>query len=364
MKTFENGSSYPKRYFGLHMAEGVCEYDDPNFKGRVLVLDNALDRMDKTFECKPLFVGHVPKTTPEIASSGDGWVVKSFRNPLDGKRWVEFMAVSDLANQRIAEGWRLSNSYGDAERGPGGRWHNVEYQAEVMNANFRHLALVPDPRYDESIILTPEEFAAYNSRLEAKRAQFSNSQGDRPMKILEKIKFFNRSALPTDKLKDLAGCELTLSNGRTITFEQLLNEADEKKEKKEGEQEMANGEHFVEVGGQKMTVNALMAHYNELQTKASEASKSEAEKEKEHQNALQKAKDDAAATLKAKELEHQNALTAAQKAAEDSAKDAASKKKTFDDLQNANKAPVTTAPVATIDLPQAQVARGMDRYGA
>lgn len=361
MGNLANSKTYGKVYFGLHMAEGVADYNDPGFTGRVLVLDNALDRMDPTFTGKPVFVHHVSKTDPEMAEAeADGWVIKSFRNKFDGKRWTKFIVTSDEAKDKIAQGWRLSNCYGGVDRGPGGEWHAVPYDAQIKNAEYRHLAIVPNPRYTESIILTEEEFDAYNSRLEKERGQFSNSTGDTTMKgflklIAGKLTMFNSTGVTAEKAKELEtaiqAMPIQLASGRELSFEaavtELSNADDKAKAEKEaeekGEYPMANEHHMVEIGDQKMNVGALKSAYNALLAEKQEAAKAAEDKEKEHQNAMEAAKKD-----------FDTKLAAAKK-------EAVEKQKNFDDLANANK---TKTETPTVAIRADGVELGRQRYGS
>ena len=57
----KNAKQMPKRYYGLHMTEGVAEYPEHAKEGssippRILILENTLKKMDSTFEGLPVFV--------------------------------------------------------------------------------------------------------------------------------------------------------------------------------------------------------------------------------------------------------------------------------------------------------------------
>ena len=71
--------------------------------------------------------------------------------------------------------WKLSNCYSPTNQTDGGKWHAVEYEKNIKSAVYDHLAIVPDPRYSESIILTPEEFKVYNEQKEIELKKLSNS---------------------------------------------------------------------------------------------------------------------------------------------------------------------------------------------
>jgi len=288
------------------------------------------------------------------------------------------MATSDEAQAKIAQGWKLSNAYQAPDRGPGNLWHNVKYDAEIRNGNYTHMALVPDPRYGESIILTPEEFAAYNSKLEAERSQFQNSKGGL-MKGIAKVvdgvlKFFNSADTPSDKALEvqnqLAGIKFDLKNGRSLTIVELVNEAEKEKEK---DDENAHDHHMVNMGDGKpgMKVSAMRAHYNELLMAHEKTKAEELAKEQEHTNAISALKAEHEKALVAAKAgtttEVQNAVDAAvakAKAEHEAAQKAADdKKKNYDELLNA-RGGAGAANEVVIDLPAVNgVARGREMFG-
>ena len=81
------------------------------------------------------------------------------------------------------KGWTLSNSYNFLVDETSGHYHGVDYNFIVRDGEYTHLAVVEDPRYAESRILTPEEFKNYNDVLETQTA--INSKG---VKMFKSIK--------------------------------------------------------------------------------------------------------------------------------------------------------------------------------
>ncbi len=358
----------PKRYFGLHMAEGVAEYLDRNVNDgepyRILVLENALKEMDQTFTGRPVYVRHVNDVDMDnLQNEADGYVVKSFFNKADGKHWVEFLVVSDKGHEAISKKWKLSNCYSIKNHAGGGLWHNVEYAKEVRQGEYEHLAIVDDPRYAESIILTPEEFKTYNSQKEFELDRLANSkqQGESHM---AKLNFFKRSKV--ENSADLESTSVTLKSGKDMTIAQIINaydEAEEKKanEEKSGEKPMCNGEHMVNVGDEKMSVNALVEKHlamvkekNESQGEH-EASESESEESSEHQN-----EDDTDEALEKKKKEENEASEEEKKKDEEKKANA---KDNFDKLANARRE-AEKAEDSFVDTSTDQLARGKSRYGS
>jgi len=355
-----NASIIGQRFYGLHFCEGVAEYENPNGGGssRVFISNDVAKEMDTTFSGRPVFVHHVDEVNPsELANSADGVVVKSFYNPRDGKHWVEFMVTTDRGMEALSKRWKLSNAYTIKESKGGGKWHNVDYQQEVARGEYDHLAIVPNPRYEESMVLTPEEFKAYNDSKDTELKSLANSQ-DRPQPSEGKsmLNFFKRSKV--DNAAEIEAHEITLSNGVSKSIKQLVNEAEEvlKKDAAEAkEAPLANGDHKVKVGEEEMTVNELVEKYSEMKKSAIS-----------HEEALKKAK----------ELEAHEAESVAEEGKEEGkeveveikseadkalVEKKANELKKFEELKNAHLAAPT---VKTIEVALDQVKRGQSRYGS
>lgn len=262
----ENAKTLPKVYYGLHMVEGVAEYKDEQTNNgqpyRIFVGESVIKNMDPTYAGKPLYVLHVDDVNLDaLQNEADGYVVESFFNKSDGKHWAKFIVVSDRGHEAIRSGWKLSNAYIPKQFSGGGKWHGVEYLKEVEAAEYEHLALVPNPRYEESIILTPEEFKTYNSdkELELKKLANSLTKGAKAM-----FSFFKKTKV--DNAADLEAMSVVLpKTGKEVSLSSIINAADEAEEKKEKkEEQMADGEHHVLVGEGKMKVNELVKKYMDL----------------------------------------------------------------------------------------------------
>jgi len=261
----KNASDFPKRFFGLHFIHGVCAY--PSMKKNIYISPEVANDMDASFSGKPLFVRHVDDYDMEtLQEDQDGIVIKSFYNPSDGFHWCEFMAMSQDALDKIAAGWKLSNSYKVKDpHGSGGTYQDVEYDIEVLKGEYHHMALIESPRYDRSIILTPEEFKAHNQALDEKRILLNNSkdtsQGDNSMSL-----FFKKTKVEKlDNAKDMESLSVILpKTKKEVTVLQLINEADEKEAKKD-EKKYANEADFVKIDDEsEMTLGELVAKLKEL----------------------------------------------------------------------------------------------------
>ncbi len=362
MKLINNSG---KIYYGLHMYPGVAQYKEPGRDLMVFINEDTIRKMDPTFAGKPVYVMHVDgveQSIDKLRNEADGWVIESFFNEADGKHWAKFIICSSLGMRAIEnQGMRLSNCYIQKGMGPEGRWNGVSYDAQIMNGEYEHLALVPNPRYEESVIMTPDEFKIYNERQRDELKRLSNNDGDRRMKF----KIFNRKEVKESEL-NLADTFITLKSGREVSILALVNETDEKEDK--GKAHMANEEHHVQVGEEKMSVGDLKKKYQDMCNELTEMKAKHVGNGDDDEEARKKALE--VAEHEKKEIEaKKNALETeiarlkneadARKTA-DAAK-AARDKAEADKLRNAG--PTDQKPSITIELPMDKIKRGIERYG-
>ena len=277
----ENASQLPKRYFGKHFSHGIAGYAQ---EGVVSFISNDTAKaMDNSFEGKPLFVMHNSKyNLEELETIADGYVVKSFFNPADGYHWSEFMVVSDKGHKAVADGWGLSNAYRVIESGPAGVWQGNSYDEEITKAEYHHLAIVPDPRY-ESVILTPEQFKSYNDTRMAEMV--TNSKGDKSMLF----NLFKKDNVQNSSVLDGLMVELPKTK-RTITIENALKELDEKENTVDYEGTRYNLEEMTEMYKNSMKKNKELEE--EITKNKKNESDKEEDKEDKKENKVKKNEDD------------------------------------------------------------------------
>lgn len=172
----KNSKNFPKRYFARHIKEGLVHYLEKGEDKLYLVTNEALKKMNASFEGKPIYVKHVDEVdVDKMKEQAVGYVVKSFYNEFDGAWWSEIIA-DDEAQGYINKGWAVSNAYLPTELGSGGVYHDINYDKEVKNGIYEHLAIVSNPRYEEAVIMTPEEFKDFNEGRKAELDKLKNSK--------------------------------------------------------------------------------------------------------------------------------------------------------------------------------------------
>lgn len=334
-----NASDYPAFYYAKHMAPGLAGYEDET----ILVDMDALKEMIPSFIGKPIVVFHQDINLDNLESK-DGTVIESFYNELDGCLWTKNLIETDAARAAIAQGWKVSNCYQPTEWGPGGLHHNVPYDRRIVNGTFRHLAIVPNPRYEEADILTPDEFKIYQEEKKAKLKLLQNSKEGK------KMKFWKTKKEEVTQVDD--DTMITLENGQDVSLKEMINSvtASAKKNSKENE-EKVNMDSKVAVGDTEMSIGELVTKYNAM-CKANKPSDEESEEEK-----AKKAKEKEDGEKKnAQEADAKKALEALE------ALKTAESLKYFKDLMNASTSATPLTP--KIETTTDKVSRGSELYGS
>jgi hypothetical protein len=270
-------------FYGMHFYPGIAAYQEQDGgELRVFLNEDTIRSMDPSFAGRPIFVSHVDEVDSdidEVKDEADGWVLESFFNASDGKHWVKFIIVSKRAERAIARGLKLSNCYVPNKYGSSGTWNGLDYDKEITGAIYEHLAIVPNPRYEESIIMTPDEFKKYNEEklTELKRLSNSKEKGSSTMKFT----FWKKEKV--ENTLDLENMMVSLPNTkREVSIAKLINEADE-----DGHTKMAHPDHMVDVDGERMTVKRMVDCYKQAmgKMKDSEEDMENEETEEEEEDA-------------------------------------------------------------------------------
>lgn len=383
----QNASRLPKRYFGMHFYDGIVAYPEKN--ERVYLNEQTLVEMDPTFEGRPVYVGHVEDVDlTNIQRDADGYVVKSFVNVADGKHWVEFLVVSDRGHDAINRGWRLSNAYEVDSYGAGGKWNAIEYQREITKGHYNHLAIVSEPRYDESIVLNPTQFAEYNESLMSKRRQYQNSDtgSDKKDRMASIFKLFKKTSLDESQTKEFEAAVVSLPDGKDVTIGELVanalkknaepepsKEAEKPAEAKESKEEkppgstegkpheapeMANMDHHVMVNDKPSKLSDVMKEYDCMRNTMSMLAKYHAENSAKEDGGEKDAKAAQAADKTARNADKDGGQKEADAQLAEADK---TRKNNFSKLADADKNP--PVQVTNVSMLSA-IDRGKSRYGS
>ena len=367
----QNEKTFPEIFYGLHFSPGIAEYregDQPAY--RILINENTAKQMDPTFAGKPIYVEHVDAVNLDnLKEEAAGYVVESFFNKADGFHWVKFIVVSDEAKQKIKSGWRLSNAYQPLQMSKGGLWHGAEYAKEITAAAYEHLAIVNNPRYEESMILTPEQFKKYNDEKEFELKKLANSkQGESKMGL----NFFKRSkvenSLDIENTRvELLKSKKEVSIGEAITLaDKFLNMSG-----------YAHPDHMVKLhDDSEMSVGELVKKHQDMCNKLAEHENAKSDKggepgkgaDDDHEN------DKSEGEKQEEELvDHDKLDRGMDKSVKDNDDDGDEEHKAAEVMMKKNakekalrlkNAHLSSTIEERISLPVDQVARGKKRYGS
>jgi len=325
------------------METGLAGYADET----ILIDTDNLKSMIPTFVGKPVYVRHQDVDLETMKEQACGYVTDSFYNELDGWLWAKILITDDDGFLAIANGWSVSNAYVPTEWGAGGTHHNCPYDRKIIGGEFTHLAIVPDPRYEEAKIYTPDEYKAYQEDKKKKLEEVHNSKSEGK----KMFKFFKNTKEEVASVDEETMVEL--QNGKSVSVGEMINamkknaedEAEAKKKADEEEKSKENAEdQEVQVGEDKMPLKELINKYMSLTNKknAEGEDKKEVDEDKK-ENSEDKdeddKKEDKESKENSKEVDH------------------------FEELRNAH---MKYSPQinATIETPMDQTARGKTRYGS
>lgn len=258
----QNASQYPRIFYARHMQPGVVKYNNGTVLVDVQGMKNlALSAKNRSI---PVYIGHKDKVNLQnIKEEAEGYVCDSFYNEKDGWAWFKFIAIDDKVYNAIKKGFSVSNCYNVTQWGNGGTKNNCAYKQEILNGEFEHLAIVPDPRYENSCIMTPEEFKKYQDGLDKQLNELRNSKSEekKPM-----FKFFK------NEKKEVTGADIDLDTsvelegGTSVTLRQMVNSVSEAQKKEADEKKL-------KVGETDMTVEELMDAFKAINSKGKKKNK-------------------------------------------------------------------------------------------
>lgn len=155
LNALRSDADWAKLRVAHHLQPGVVTYDNEDGSKTTYLLPlEAIAKMRKTAEGRPI-VGSSGgfdhrDVKPEEFKTGDadGVVVESFANPEKGWEDIRFMVWDPETKSKCDEGYEFSCAYvpTEVDETPG-LWHNVPYDAIILDGTYTHFALVPNPRY-------------------------------------------------------------------------------------------------------------------------------------------------------------------------------------------------------------------------
>jgi hypothetical protein len=297
-----NIDQYPKRYRIEFIEPGIVNYDDVD-QGKVFVSREALDRMKSSYIGKPV-VNEVHKnltakeafklTDEERESLADGVVYNC--GWLDNGWCFADVIIWDLNTQDNIDknGYSASCAYVPNEKSNSGKWHGFDFDEEVKNGVYTHMAIVKDPRYEGASIYELSNEYQNSKKADELWNQYLNSK-----KIKEKHMSIFKFLLPKEKRNDLkpegekseeikenedvpkAEDSYIEIDGNQVPLMELIKTWQAEQKEKEVMQNVINPEDEIDVDGKKIKAQELVDSYMRNKSKMNaEETPEEIEKKK------------------------------------------------------------------------------------
>lgn len=283
----KNVSQMPRIFYAKHMRPGLAGYENET----ILVDFDGIKAMAPSMVGKPVYIHHQDVNVDSLKQDACGYVTDSFYNENDGWFWCKFLAIDDAAHEVVAKKWSVSNAYIPTDWSESGKHNNVDYDRKMLNGEFTHLALVPNPRYEEACIMSPEDFKLYQEIKKAQLAELKNSKPDEQIILTEQkpmLKFFKTSKQEITNADEITDDTFVEFQGRKISVKDLNEIMNAKKndmrsemrKNKDEDEDKAKEERENEVfdmDGEDVTMNELKDCY-----RASKKMKKNGKKAKEN----------------------------------------------------------------------------------
>lgn len=148
----KNEKVWPKTYTRKFIEQGLVDYADMKL-GALLLKKETIDKMLASFQDKPVIIKHTKVDESNFVDLAVGYIKTVYFNPNDGWYYVDFLITHDEGHICMDNGWGVSCAYTVQQLGEGGKWHNIEYQGEILAGIGEHLALVQNPRYEDCLMV-------------------------------------------------------------------------------------------------------------------------------------------------------------------------------------------------------------------
>ena len=194
-----NSKDWAKTYKASNFIEkGVCTYNDET----IYLSQEALNKAIASIKGRPVVIKHQKVTPQNMEDHAVGYVSGCGFSEWDASFYCDFLVFDDEGKEVIAKDYSVSCAYIPKAFGKGGTWHNTPYDREVTELEFTHLALVPDPRYEDAKIY---ENSKDNDNTTKETYNMENEKVEVPTALLDKLfgfiqqPFLNAKEEPKDK---------------------------------------------------------------------------------------------------------------------------------------------------------------------
>lgn len=236
-----------KRYRAYYIEPGLADYSAEGI-GLVLVQKPALDKMAPTFVGKPIVNFSHTDLEPEELFDLDPEEIEKFADGVIGNQgiddetgwyWADMLVWDDETQHNIdVNGFTVSCAYDVTHSLSGGTYHNVQYDSEVSDGVYKHMAIVDNPRYEGAWVI-----------------QNSKSKEDA---VFKKNRRNNEMDEPKEESMDNGYEEegyVMREDGSKMSMNELVNKY---REMKSSEGKMYNADDIINVDGEDVSVRDML----------------------------------------------------------------------------------------------------------
>lgn len=255
----QNAKTWANKFRARILEPGIVSYEEQD-AGKNLLQKPCLDQCIHTFVGKPLVLsrsssGRPTYTHPTKVTERNqdqfavGYISGVEYDPTDGWWYAVGTVHDDDGKSAAREIGFVSCAFDVTSSGPGGDYHNIPYDLEILAFEGEHLAIVKSPRYETATI-----------RLNAK----TNKQPIKHMfKLLTSIKnVLAPKPEASTKQNDVTTTETDLPvdaaleiDGQPVPMADLVD-SHKRLNAKDGEEIDGNSE--IQIGDEKVTLNELI----------------------------------------------------------------------------------------------------------
>lgn len=254
-----NEKDWPSEYVCKFLEPGVVSYEDVN-AGINLLRKEAILKMLPSFKGKPVINNHRDISPENFKEHAVGYVVDAWWDDAAGWAFARMLITDDEAKELIQKGYSVSCAFKvKAPMGPGGEWHAVPYNEEILDGEFEHMAIVLTPRYEDAEILDPASGPSPALMVNSKKAVLKPNKEEKHMGL--KQLFFRKkdqkenAKTPVDLEKAFVEVD-----GERVPVAELMKAHNAKNAQ---DIDVASDDVFIDANGNEVTVGELVeAHRN------------------------------------------------------------------------------------------------------
>lgn len=259
-------NAIPESYRAYYIEPGLADYTAEGI-GVVLVQKPALDAMMSTYVGKPVVNLEHTDLEPEelfnmsvekVKDFADGVIAAAGYDAEKGWYWTDMMIWDEETLKNIKNGFSVSCAYDVTEADEkGGTYHNVPYDEEVLKGEALHMAIVPNPRYEQAWIIKNSKSEEDNLKIVFKKKDKKAPVEKKTVKNMEPEKKKDDE----ETMENMTGY-VENEKGEQVPIEELANMYREKMATKNSGKKY-NADDEVTVDGKKMTVREMMSAIEE-----------------------------------------------------------------------------------------------------